>query len=178
MSWHKPPNKSRGGTSCPHSSLMRLAHSARHPVQVALTRSLTGTMHAPVLASMSPPRSLGDLLADAIQESIDVRSCIPSDLSPRGIGACLELPTKLHAILSSSDFEGAVSWMPHGYAWKIKDLNLFASKVLPMFVDGGRYPENYNSFIRMLISFGFKQVTRGPDTSAYYHEVRGAHHTH
>jgi HSF-type DNA-binding len=133
-------------------------------------------MLAPVLASMSPPRSLGDLIADAIQESINVRgACISADHSSPGTSTCLELPSKLHAILSSAEFEGAVSWMPHGYAWKIKDLNLFASKVLPMFVDGGAYPENYNSFVRMLTSLGFKQVTRGPDTSAYYHEVSGVH---
>lgn len=175
MSWLKPSNKNRVVASCPQSALMRLASSDRQHSPVALARRHTETiqMIGPVLASMSTSRrSLCDLIADAIEDGIALRACTPADHVPRGIGACLDLPTKLYSILSSSAFEGAVSWMPHGYAWKIKDLNLFASTVLPMFVDGGTYPENYNNFVRMLTSFGFKQVTRGPDTSAYYHEVR------
>jgi hypothetical protein len=144
MSWLKPSNKDRVVASRPHSALMRLANSAGH--HSARRRPETIQMISPVLASMSHPRrNLCDLIADAIEDGIALRACIPVDNAPLGIGACLDLPTKLYSMLSSSEFEGAVSWMPHGYAWKIKDLNLFASTVLPMFVDGGTYPENYNN---------------------------------
>jgi hypothetical protein len=126
------------------------------------------------MQTSNSPKNLEGLLADAIQGIRDLRDATKKDPSPRSgredIGT--DLPTVLYAVLSNPQFEDAVSWMPHGYAWKIKDLNLFVSKVLPLFVDSGTYPENFNNFVSLLTSFGFNQVTRGPDASAYYHEVR------
>lgn len=83
-----------------------------------------------------------------------------------------DLPTKLYAILSSPECEHIVSWMPHGYAWKVKDAQLFVRHVLPLFFESKSYPNSVNTFVRLLKLWGFRQFTKGPDASAYFHEVK------
>jgi hypothetical protein len=177
MSWRLPSGKSNDSCTAgrPYGSLLRFVRPPQPNANLLRQQALA--THRLATASS---RTLEELVAAAIQESQDLRSCtVQQDPVPRIDRAdeCADFPTRLYAVLSSSQFEDSVGWMAHGYAWKIKDLNLFASRVLPVFVDSGSYPENFNRFAHLLTSFGFKQVTRGPDTSAYYHEVRNSTNT-
>ena len=72
-----------------------------------------------------------------------------SDEKPKGR---VTFPVKLHAIVSSPNYQHIIRWMPHGRSWKILDNNLLARVVCP---------ENFNhsshdSFNRSVNGWGFK----------------------
>ncbi|KAL7481176.1 hypothetical protein ACHAW6_006855 [Cyclotella cf. meneghiniana] len=76
-------------------------------------------------------------------------------------------PAKLHRILSNPEHSCAISWQPHGRAWKIKDKKLFVEKVVPKYF----IQSKYESFTRQLSGWGFKRLHQsGPDFHCYYHE--------
>ncbi len=77
------------------------------------------------------------------------------------------LPVKLNLMLSDPKFSHIISWMPHGRAWRVFRPKEFTEFVAPIYFE---YP-NYNSFIRLVNAWGFRRVTTGVDTNAYYHEV-------
>jgi hypothetical protein len=79
-----------------------------------------------------------------------------------------KLPAKLSAMLSTSDYQHIISWMPHGRAWKVQSFPMFVEHVIPHFFEYN----NYNSFIRLINAWGFRRMTKGPDRNAYWHEVR------
>ena len=70
-------------------------------------------------------------------------------------------------ILDGSEFSDIVDWMPHGRAFLVKNPKLFASQVLPQCFKQSKFL----SFTRQLNLWGFKRITRGVDTGAYYHEL-------
>ena len=76
------------------------------------------------------------------------------------------VPAKIYAILSNPEHERIVSWLPHGRAWKIHDLGKFGTQVLPLYFD-----LDLGMFLRLLKLWGFSQLTKFPDRSAYYNEV-------
>jgi len=80
----------------------------------------------------------------------------------------LKLPAKLEAMLSIPEFQHIISWLPHGRAWKIHDAAMFLQHVMPRFFEYN----NYNSFVRLVNAWGFRRLTKGPDRSSYWHEVR------
>ncbi|KAL7550043.1 hypothetical protein ACHAWF_013309 [Thalassiosira exigua] len=71
-------------------------------------------------------------------------------------------------MLSDPENSRAVTWMPHGRAWKILDKEVLVSEILP------RYKitcTKYESFSRQLNAWGFKRLYQsGPDLGCYYHE--------
>ena len=86
------------------------------------------------------------------------------------------LPMKLYAVLSTPKFEHILSWVPHGRAWKIHDLDLFCAEVLPIFMNGSSI-RHFHGFVSLLNLWGFRQFTKlGPDTSAFFHRdfLRGS----
>lgn len=83
----------------------------------------------------------------------------------------LPLPLKLYSILANPEHEHILSWMPHGRAWKIHDMDKFQTHILPSYFDSRYYPNNFKNFLQRLKLWGFGQFTRGPDTSAYFHMV-------
>jgi hypothetical protein len=83
----------------------------------------------------------------------------------------LPLPLKLYAILSNPEYEHIISWLPHGRAWKIHDMDLFQTQILPSHFDSRFYPNSFDTFLQRLKLWGFRQFTRGIDTSAYFHVV-------
>src|SRR3569832_703834 len=106
----------------------------------------------PILPASAAPRSncISQIISHAINETRDLQVLQPSSIesvlslstSKDAKGECFretpgDMLTKLYAILSNTDYEHIVCWMPHGYAWKIKDLNLFVSQILPVFMDRG-----------------------------------------
>jgi len=80
------------------------------------------------------------------------------------------LPRKLHKILSQPNFENAITWLPNGRAFKIKNPEIFMQKVLPAHFRSS----NYSSFKRQLNQWGFRRITH----NQYYHEMflRGMPH--
>ena len=80
-------------------------------------------------------------------------------------------PEILHGVLSCTDEEvtDAITWLPHGQAFSIKNPQNFEKKVLPRFFGKGKY----SSFIRKLNRWGFRQVVAksGPDSGAFRHEL-------
>lgn len=81
------------------------------------------------------------------------------------------LPAKLNAILSNHENEHIVSWMPHGQAWRIHDLDRFRDQILPVYFDCGSCAGSINAFLRLLKLWGFRQLAHGPDISAFYNEM-------
>lgn len=86
------------------------------------------------------------------------------------------LPEKLAAMLSDSEIEHIVTWMPHGRAWKILRSNDFIDEVIPKYFQNCQY----NSFIRLVNAWGFRRISSGIDQHAYYHELflQGMPHLH
>ena len=61
-------------------------------------------------------------------------------------------PMKLHTILSSTNYQHIICWMPHGRSWKILDNDLLASKICPKYFNHS----SYDSFNRSVNGWGFK----------------------
>jgi len=82
---------------------------------------------------------------------------LPSDIR------MFKFPEKLHDILSDTNLESIITWLPHGRAFKIKNPTIFTKNVLPMYFQHARL----TSFIRQLSSWGFRRITY----NQYYHEM-------
>ncbi len=95
-------------------------------------------------------------------------------------------PWRLHALLNDSSVSDIISWIPHGKSFVIIRPDVFATHVLPRYFtpegsnspnargNGGSVPQcvhKYPSFTRKLNRWGFRQVSRGPDAGAFYHEL-------
>ena len=76
-------------------------------------------------------------------------------------------PQKLMEILSDERFSEAISWLPHGKAFVIRNRDLFAENVMPQFFSR---KAKYSSFTRKLNRWNFVRVSSGPEMGAYYHE--------
>jgi cobalamin biosynthesis protein CobT len=48
-------------------------------------------------------------------------------------------PVKLHRILSNTEYQEIVCWLPHGRAWRILQLKAFEDRVLPLYFRHGRH---------------------------------------
>uniref|UniRef100_A0A7S2K903 HSF-type DNA-binding domain-containing protein n=1 Tax=Leptocylindrus danicus TaxID=163516 RepID=A0A7S2K903_9STRA len=86
----------------------------------------------------------------------------------------LTFPLKMHIMLSHTEFEDIVSWLPHGRAWRILKTKAFSEKVLPLLFRECKY----SSFIRQVNGWGFQRLTQGVDRNSYFHELflRGLPH--
>mmetsp|Transcript_402 Transcript_402/g.791 ORF Transcript_402/g.791 Transcript_402/m.791 type:complete len:499 (-) Transcript_402:223-1719(-) len=95
-------------------------------------------------------------------------------------------PRRLHALLNDSSVSDVISWIPHGKSFVVIRPDVFATHVLPRYFtpegsnspnargNGGSAPQcvhKYPSFTRKLNRWGFRQVSRGPDAGAFYHEL-------
>mmetsp|Transcript_4647 Transcript_4647/g.11714 ORF Transcript_4647/g.11714 Transcript_4647/m.11714 type:complete len:745 (-) Transcript_4647:309-2543(-) len=76
-------------------------------------------------------------------------------------------PNKLLEVLDRGDLDDMIAWMPHGRAFLIKKPERLTADVLPRFFNQTKFL----SFTRQLNVWGFKQITRGADAGAYYHEL-------
>lgn len=81
---------------------------------------------------------------------------------------------RLHHILSNPDLEHIISWLPHGRAWRIHQKQIFEREVIPTYFHHCRF----TSFMRQVSGWGFRRVTSGNDSNAYFHEkfLRGMPH--
>ena len=80
-------------------------------------------------------------------------------------------PLKLHMILdeiedSNSNMKNAISWLPHGRAFHIRNGDIFKREVLAKYFKNCKI----SSFYRQINLYGFIRLTTGCETGAYYHE--------
>lgn len=69
---------------------------------------------------------------------------------------------------SNSDSDGQiVSWLPHGRAFIVKKPKEFTSKIMPKYFNQTKL----TSFQRQLNLYGFRRITHGTDSGAYFHEL-------
>lgn len=69
---------------------------------------------------------------------------------------------------NSSDSDGQiVSWLPHGRAFIVKKPKEFTSKIMPKYFNQTKL----TSFQRQLNLYGFRRITHGTDSGAYFHEL-------
>lgn len=84
-------------------------------------------------------------------------------------------PQRLMRILSEPDVHSIITWLPHGRSFVIIEPEELAEKVLPKYFPescvGPHQKCKYPSFTRKLNRWGFRQVTRGPDSGAFHHSL-------
>jgi hypothetical protein len=76
-------------------------------------------------------------------------------------------PQRLMEVLDDDANSDAITWLPHGRAFLIRDRLAFEEKVMPRF-----FPRKakYSSFTRKLNRWNFVRVSSGPEIGSWYHE--------
>eukprot|EP00563_Minutocellus_polymorphus_P019694 CAMPEP_0197719070 /NCGR_PEP_ID=MMETSP1434-20131217/2971_1 /TAXON_ID=265543 /ORGANISM="Minutocellus polymorphus, Strain CCMP3303" /LENGTH=394 /DNA_ID=CAMNT_0043303783 /DNA_START=124 /DNA_END=1308 /DNA_ORIENTATION=+ len=85
-------------------------------------------------------------------------------------GVKTPFPIRLHNMLSGVEAHGLthiVSWQPHGRSFLVHKPQEFADHIMPQYFNQGKFA----SFQRQLNLYGYKRLTRGPDTGSYYNEL-------
>jgi hypothetical protein len=81
-------------------------------------------------------------------------------------------PDQLHNMILEIEKEGkythAVSFLPHGRAFRVHERETFIKEVLPNYFGG---QGKWTSFLRQVKLYGFLRISVGPDCNAYYHEL-------
>ena len=70
-------------------------------------------------------------------------------------------------ILDRGDLNAIIDWMPHGRAFIVRQPKIFQVQILPRFFKQTKFL----SFTRQLNLWGFKRITQGLDSGAYYHKL-------
>jgi hypothetical protein len=117
---------------------------------------------------------LGSRLRQGADPYIDVSAiehpdCDSQVKQTRG-GVTEPFPEKLHRMLSELEKEGKTSiasFLSHGRAFAIHDIETFVAEVMPRFFKQTKW----NSFARQLSLYGFIRITTGADAGSYYHEL-------
>lgn len=85
-------------------------------------------------------------------------------------GVTQPFPEKLYEMLASESDDspdGIVSWIPHGRAFIVRKPKQFTSAIMPKYFRQTKL----TSFQRQLNLYGFRRITQGADSGAYYHEL-------
>ena len=87
-------------------------------------------------------------------------------------GVTKPFPEKLHEMLTieslpQSDSHIIVSWLPHGRSFIVRKPKQFTTQIMPKYFRQTKL----TSFQRQLNLYGFRRITQGPDSGAYYHEL-------
>ena len=75
----------------------------------------------------------------------------------------LSFSEKLHEILANPQSNSIIAWVPHGRAFKVKNVKKFESSIIPQYYGHSKYA----SFLRQLCAGGFRCITH----NLYFHEV-------
>ena len=80
-------------------------------------------------------------------------------------------PTKLFKVLQHSDtggYSSIISWLPHGRAFKIHNIDLFKKEIMTKYF----FQTRLQSFTHQLYMYGFETVGEGrPKKYVYYHAL-------
>eukprot|EP00588_Corethron_pennatum_P019040 CAMPEP_0194306848 /NCGR_PEP_ID=MMETSP0171-20130528/3833_1 /TAXON_ID=218684 /ORGANISM="Corethron pennatum, Strain L29A3" /LENGTH=700 /DNA_ID=CAMNT_0039058703 /DNA_START=30 /DNA_END=2129 /DNA_ORIENTATION=- len=76
-------------------------------------------------------------------------------------------PEKLHHMLMLNKDPDIISFARHGRCFILHQPKVFGSEVMPRYFKHTKL----TSFQRQLNLYGFKRITYGPDSGAYYHEL-------
>ena len=87
-------------------------------------------------------------------------------------GVTKPFPEKLYEMLSiescsQTDVTIIVSWLPHGRAFIVRKPKQFTTLIMPKYFRQTKL----TSFQRQLNLYGFRRITQGSDSGAYYHEL-------
>lgn len=86
-------------------------------------------------------------------------------------GASNFFPDRLQRLLRETEENGEddiVSFLPHGRAFLVHDIDRFLKEIAPQYFKGQTH---WKSFCRQAQLYGFKRVNSGADVGAYYHEL-------
>eukprot|EP00816_Leptocylindrus_hargravesii_P004263 CAMPEP_0196808348 /NCGR_PEP_ID=MMETSP1362-20130617/8336_1 /TAXON_ID=163516 /ORGANISM="Leptocylindrus danicus, Strain CCMP1856" /LENGTH=323 /DNA_ID=CAMNT_0042182647 /DNA_START=28 /DNA_END=999 /DNA_ORIENTATION=- len=75
-------------------------------------------------------------------------------------------PKKLMEMLALPEVSHCLTWQPHGRSFVVNNPEAFMTEVYPQFFKATQY----KSFLRQLNLWGFKRITKGPDSGSYYHQ--------
>jgi hypothetical protein len=75
---------------------------------------------------------------------------------------------RLRFILSQPRFHHVISWLPEGKIWRIHKIDIFIAMVLPLFDEIAQW----GSFLRLLKSYHFRELSSSVSSIAFYNEVR------
>lgn len=90
-------------------------------------------------------------------------------LPPASRGGHSDLfPSKLHRMLSNDEYSDVVSFLGHGRAFAVHDVNRFLKEVAPQYF---KNQSRWNSFCKQLHLYGFARVKAGKDEGAFYHPL-------
>jgi len=120
--------------------------------------------------------SLGNGIFPVVNQEDEVSETTPKvqnppfggvkELNAKDGGMKLAFPLKLHDMVTNSNMESILSWLPHGRAFMVHDTEKFVTEVLPKYFSQYKFP----TFQKQLTSFGFRRFSQGRDAGAYYHE--------
>mmetsp|Transcript_14664 Transcript_14664/g.19140 ORF Transcript_14664/g.19140 Transcript_14664/m.19140 type:complete len:487 (-) Transcript_14664:371-1831(-) len=85
-------------------------------------------------------------------------------------GVSQPFPEKLMVMLNKEGEAGhgdIVEWLPHGRAFIVRKPREFTEVIMPKYFRQTKI----TSFQRQLNLYGFRRITQGPDSGAYYHEL-------
>lgn len=82
-----------------------------------------------------------------------------------------KFPMRMHAVLSDPQVADVITWLPCGRSFVILRPDLLASRVLPLYFSQESRGVRYSSFTRKLNRWGFRQISSGPNSGAFYHEL-------
>ena len=82
-----------------------------------------------------------------------------------------KFPMRMHVVLSDPQVSDVITWLPCGRSFIILRPDLLASRVLPLYFSQESRGVRYSSFTRKLNRWGFRQISSGPNSGAFYHEL-------
>jgi hypothetical protein len=74
---------------------------------------------------------------------------------------------QLHAMITNESSNGCVKWLSDNKGFQICNRDSFSDKILPRYFGKAKY----SSFTRRLKRWGFRRVSKGADSGAYYHDT-------
>jgi len=140
-------------------------------------KTVSSSPKAPPSSNLSPPSIAQGSKGKRIPHVYLDYSTVPDTVGfvrKKTGGVTKPFPEKLYEMLSaetvSTSTENSstiVTWLPHGRAFIVRKPKLFTSEIMAKYFRQTKL----TSFQRQLNLYGFRRITQGPDSGAYYHEL-------
>lgn len=122
--------------------------------------------------------ALGSENAKAVTTMTSVQMPIEAILAETGVASAGQVLCSdwfmdaITNLLVSKIYHPFVSWLPEGKIWRIHDVIGFENLVLPHMPVFRHVQRPVELFMTMLAIKGFEEVSRGPNSIAFYSKVR------